>query len=100
MHRKIDPEAVRDFAYKLALLAVHHPFTVTSWLRTPKRNALVGGKAESRHLDGLGADCVLDKDEPAMPFMTHARQLGLVVLDEGDHIHVQEGGNRFRPTIT
>lgn len=62
---------------------------VTSWWRTPARNAAVGGHPESQHLIGTAADFV-----PIAPstYADIARALegaGLVVVDEGDHVHAQ-----------
>lgn len=65
------------------------PFSVTSWYRSVKRNAKVGGHPQSKHLVGLGLDIVLDdpKDKPTIIKMLNA--FGLSALDEGDHLHIQ-----------
>jgi len=75
----------------LHVRTLEHQFnvSVTSWWRSPKRNAAKGGDAESFHLEGLGADLVPDElaDKPAIA--EAARALGLQVADEGDHLHIE-----------
>jgi len=41
------------------------PFTVTSGLRSPDRNAAVGGAGSSTHMDGKGCDFVVGKEHRA-----------------------------------
>lgn len=59
--------------------------TITSWWRSPWRNAAVGGKPWSQHQYGFGFDVV--------PVSEKNRELlaglGLKVIDEGDHLHAQ-----------
>jgi len=57
----------------------------TSWWRSPEQNASVGGKRDSQHLFGLGADLVGDNER----ILRDARALGLIAVDEGSHVHVQ-----------
>jgi hypothetical protein len=64
-------------------------FSVSSWLRTPRHNAAVGGKVNSKHLWGLGVDVVLDPGEDRGLFLEACRIAGLTTYPEGDHIHVQ-----------
>lgn len=70
-------------------LAIVFQASVTSGRRTPSRNATVGGKENSRHLCGLGADFVPDLQRDRIPLIMAARRLGLDAIDEGDHIHVE-----------
>lgn len=58
--------------------------TVTSWWRTPWRNAEVGGRGGSLHVLGWAVDLV-----PASPDIEEAaRAVGFpVVVNEGNHIH-------------
>ena len=72
-------------------LHVRFPFSVTSWMRTPKRNAMVGGHPSSKHMLGTGLDVVLDDTGPVArdAFVAEARKLGLVAVVEDDHIHIQ-----------
>lgn len=69
---------------------------VTSGLRTPERNAAVGGVPNSRHLTGQAADLV---PPPGMSMAqleaeTRRRMPGARVINEGDHVHVQWGGGQ------
>lgn len=58
---------------------------VTSWWRSPSKNKAVGGKPNSRHLWGWAFDIV-----PATAVNERAlRRFFPVVVNEGDHIHVQ-----------
>jgi hypothetical protein len=72
---------------------------VTSGLRTPQRNAAVGGVPNSRHLSGEAVDLVPRPGETMAQL--HARVKGLPgtrAINEGDHVHVQrvetQGGAR------
>jgi len=78
------------FEDKIRCLALLYRLSVTSWLRSHKHNAQVGGVADSRHLLGLAVDVVLDDTNDTREFETHAKHLGLQVIIEGDHLHVQE----------
>lgn len=66
-----------------------HRLSVTSWWRSPARNKSVGGTRNSRHLMGLGVDLVPDVGESRAEVMATARKLGLQVVDEQDHIHIE-----------
>jgi uncharacterized protein YcbK (DUF882 family) len=82
--------SIAEFAARLATLRIRYPFSVTSWFRTAGRNAMVGGKPHSRHLLGLAADVILDDEErDKASFVEDAKRLGLSVVVEGDHLHVQ-----------
>jgi hypothetical protein len=78
------------FEDKIRLLAVLFRFSVTSWLRSKQHNVSVGGVPDSRHLFGLAVDVVFDRPEDRADFGLMATGLGLQVIDEGDHVHVQE----------
>jgi hypothetical protein len=78
------------FEDRVKLLALRFRFSVTSWIRSPVRNVAVGGVADSRHLHGLAVDCVLDEEKDRGEFKKAAAALGLQVIEEGDHIHLQE----------
>ncbi len=60
--------------------------TVTSWQRTRSRNREVGGADASQHLIATAWD-VAGGDMRV--YAARARAAGLVVIDEGDHVHVQ-----------
>lgn len=90
-----------DFTEIIAGLCEAHGGSVTSWIRSRKHNAKVGGKPASRHQTGFGIDVVLDADEDGNPandelailaFVQAADALGIRAIDEGDHIHCQPIG--------
>ena len=73
---------------KLALAVKYH-FSITSSLRSVARNKRVGGHRNSRHLMFLADDCVLDDKKDIRSFVKDAKRLGLKVLIEKDHVHLQ-----------
>jgi hypothetical protein len=90
-----------EFTEMVAELCEKHGGSVTSWIRTAKHNAKVGGKVTSRHRTGFGCDVVLDADEDGIAgndakaialFQEDCIAHGLVGIDEGDHVHVQPLG--------
>ena len=62
--------------------------SVTSWIRTPKRNKMVGGVPKSKHLSGLAIDLVPDSKDWG-PIIRSFRIRGLKVIVEHDHLHIQ-----------
>jgi len=66
--------------------AVDLDLTATSWWRSAARNAAVGGHPYSQHLVGWALD-VAGPDQ--QQFAKRARQLGLIAVQEADHVHVQ-----------
>lgn len=70
-------------------LAMEFPnVSMTSAVRSPERNAAVGGQPNSQHLRGTAADYAVPPQlKPA--FMSRVRQLGYTPIDEGDHVHIQ-----------
>lgn len=91
-----------QFAEIIMALCFAHHGSVSSWGRTDLHNASVGGEPESRHRLWLGMDVILDGMLTTLPqdrssditqniskFMSDCRRYDLIVLDEGDHIHVQ-----------
>lgn len=64
--------------------------SVTSYGRTLAHNAAVGGVSDSAHLIWTAADVVYDSGMAADPNRDAlARRLGLMLVHEGDHDHVQ-----------
>ena len=62
-----------------------HGLTVTSWWRTPWKNAEVEGKPLSLHLIGWAYDVI-----PVNAAMSAAlRQYNCKVVVESDHLHLQ-----------
>ena len=80
---------VITFVTILLYLEQMHPFSVTSWVRTPARNKQKGGADNSFHLEWLGADLIPDDKADNGQLVAHARTLGLDAVDEGDHVHVE-----------
>lgn len=78
-----------EFAERILQLAVVVDFSVTSWIRSAARNQAVGGVPHSRHRDGCAVDVVLDRREDEPLLRRFVERLGLRVLDEGDHLHLE-----------
>ena len=71
-------------------------FSVTSWFRSVKRNASVGGEDTSKHLRGLAVDVVpddIDDESKYQALKEKAMSKALIVVDERKtakpHIHIQ-----------
>lgn len=95
----LTPNHVRFVAAMLTLTR-RYPSSITSWIRSEHHNADVGGSPHSYHLEGLAADCVLDKLTRAPAFIAEARALGLQAVNEGDHIHVELDYRNNRKPLT
>ncbi len=82
-----------DFYQAMILLSVRFRFRVTSGYRSEASNARsdIAGHPESRHLTWQAMDVVLDHPTDTLAFCTEGTRAGLVVVDEGDHLHVQGG---------
>jgi uncharacterized phosphosugar-binding protein len=66
--------------------------SVTSGLRSVKRNEDVGGKEESRHLYDTAKDVVLDNSDDNDAFIKECKRQGLwAQLSNDGAIHVQGG---------
>jgi len=78
------------FEDKIRCLALLFDLSVTSWIRSRAHNSNLGGVSDSRHLLGLAVDIVLDDNRETADFRIHAVSLGLQVIHEPDHLHVQE----------
>jgi len=63
--------------------------SATSALRSKHHNQLVGGVAHSAHLVGLAQDVVYDATPPQGERENWAARLGLRVVIEDDHDHLQ-----------
>lgn len=91
-----------DFCVIVWVLCVIHNASETSGRRTLVRSALVGSTAsQSRHLTvnstgqwcgGKARDLALDENtsENRAALVADARKLGLVAIDEDDHVHVHD----------
>ncbi len=78
-----------DFAARLLALALVSSLSVSSWGRTATRNRTVGGGALSNHLGWLAADMVPDDWKSLPRVQAFAKRLGLEVIPEGDHWHIE-----------
>lgn len=85
------PTNLDDIARFAVALARYRHLTgasVTSWGRTTRRNALVGGTPDSHHLTDTAADVVYDTYLPLRTAQELAADLGLFVFREVDHDHI------------
>ena len=80
-----------EFADQLRAYCSWSRGSVTSWGRSPERNAEVGGHTDSSHLLWLGADVGYrpNPTPPAAQAKRRANRLGLRLVREGDHDHLQ-----------
>jgi len=65
--------------------------SVSSWGRTRKHNAAVGGHPRSYHLVWLGADVIYDEKLDIDYRARMAARFGLKIVEESDHDHLQPG---------
>lgn len=65
------------------------PVQATSWWRSTAKNKSVGGARDSQHLLALGLDLVYPNAAVRALGKERMQKLGLVVIDEGDHVHTQ-----------
>lgn len=81
---------ISEFAQSVFAYCSVFDGSVTSWIRTPKRNKAKGGASQSAHLFGLGADVVYDTVPPSLSIAkARTNALGLEVIRENDHDHLQ-----------
>lgn len=76
-----------NFYEKVVEVCIKHQCSITSWVRSPKHNAAVGGVPNSKHLTGQAVDAIVDGNYKA--FIEDARSLGLKVIRESDHVHLE-----------
>ncbi len=77
------------FLEDIRFVCLEHGGSVTSWVRSPARNANVPGKLTSHHLDGTAMDIVFDTPSGLASAETRLRAYGYHTLREADHLHVQ-----------
>lgn len=86
------PRCIHEFVDRVLSLCALFDCSVTSWARTERHNEYVRGKMTSKHriaVGAMGADLLPDDMSTKPALVLAARRLGLSVLDEGDHVHVQ-----------
>lgn len=78
-------------AFRVSVLVYCYQFEARerSGIRTPRGNKHVKGVTYSAHLVGLGADVVYFERPPLEHAKRWAQQLGLKLVREGDHDHLQ-----------
>jgi len=82
----INPKLVWHLQALRDLIAA--PITITSGYRTVGHNTIVGGVTGSQHIDGDAVDVVVDDMYRELLKQCAGQIADLVVLDEGDHIHL------------
>ncbi len=80
-----------DFIEAVQIICHKHNCSVSSWIRTDKRNRMVGGSPNSQHLLGLAMDLIPDDWDDADDIVFDCHRLGLIAVVERNrnHIHVQ-----------
>lgn len=85
------PDSYAQYNERILCVCALHDCSTTSGIRTAKRNRSVGGAATSKHRIGWADDLVPDDMSKAsrLAVVKTARALGMIAVDEGDHIHIQ-----------
>jgi hypothetical protein len=78
-----------DFLQARMALAARFRFRETSGYRSPRANLDAGGVTHSAHQHFLAVDVILDATADRVAFKLAADRLGLLVLSEEDHEHLQ-----------
>ena len=80
-----------EFASAMLAYCAYSRGSVPSWLRSAERNSHVGGHPQSKHVVGLAADIGYHPNPrpPLAQARKRASQLGLKLIREGDHDHLQ-----------
>ncbi len=81
------PGIYNELVRRVIAAASATPFslTLTSWWRGPSENLHAGGSADSQHLLGLALDIAPVSGE----LLANLFSVGLIAIDERDHVHVQ-----------
>lgn len=78
-----------EFHEAMIAFRQHFDASTTSAGRTRAHNKRVGGVEKSAHLFNLAEDVVYDTLPPLDERLEIARRLGLKLIAEGDHDHLQ-----------
>jgi len=78
-----------SFHIYLLYLQKKYDLRITSYIRSKKHNADVGGHQKSQHLTGLAADVVLPNKDRKTALLEDIKIFEMTAIDEGDHIHIQ-----------
>lgn len=84
-----EPDLFVEFAIAVYRACLLNGGSVTSWGRSLKRNAAVGGKRTSLHIPFLAVDVVLDEAERGQQFLEDCKSQGVEAFWDNDHFHVQ-----------
>lgn len=79
----------REFQDAIETLHLRFAFSETSGFRTRLRNDVVGGVANSYHLSGRAVDIIADISVDMEALIGSAQGLGLEVIHESDHLHLE-----------
>lgn len=74
-------------------------FSMTSWWRSPSKNAAVGGAPNSQHLWGTAFDLVASTPAGYQQLEAALRARGFFTIRESDHLHVQAFPAGVLPTL-
>ena len=80
---------IGEFAEAVAMYGMLTDASVTSWGRSTARNTAVGGVKFSSHRFWRGCDVVYDTAISEADRSVMALRLGLKLIAEGDHDHLQ-----------
>lgn len=78
-----------DFLHAIMVYSATLGASVTSWGRTAQHNADVKGVAHSAHLAWLAVDVTYDRPQALEHRQEWAERLGLRLVAEDDHDHLQ-----------
>ena len=82
-----------EFCMAVAQLNNLVSFRVTSWWRSPASNRSLPGSARwSWHQVGMAVDVVLDERKNLQLLNNMAEKLGLELIDEDSHFHIEPKG--------
>ena len=83
--------SLTHFLTDMLILCKTHNGSVTSWIRSEKRNTEVGGVPGSLHVYGYAVDVVFDSDEDRTDGINFAKSRGydVVTYATSSHIHVE-----------
>ena len=82
----VAPGIYRAFVGRVFAGLLGRPVVVTSWYRSIRENRDVGGDPASQHLLGFALDF---ETAESSAIVQSLRRVGLIALDEGDHVHLQ-----------
>jgi len=89
---------IHPFVDRLMPILALYPASVISWIRTPHRNARVGGHPQSYHLDGCAVDLIPDNAAHISDIVVAARAAGLDAVDHRDSVHLEYDYRKHRST--